>query len=97
VFDPHIDKADARQLLKEIARSLRELSRDRLVLVSFARCTNNEYEKSLLPAFDKRIEITDVDNNRILQIHVYNQPCKRKVLSSWVTPRKETLTLVPSR
>jgi hypothetical protein len=98
VFDPHIDKADARQLLKEIARSLRELSRDRLVLVSFARCTNNEYEKSLLPAFDKHIEITDnVDNSRILQIHVYNQPCKRKVLSSWVTPRKETLTLVPSR
>ena len=38
------------------------LSKDRLVVASFARC-NNEYEKSLLPVFDKRIEITnDVDN-----------------------------------
>jgi hypothetical protein len=98
VFDPHIDRADARQLLKEIARSLKNLSKDRLVLVSFAQCNNNEYEKSLLLAFDKRIEITDnVDNSRILQINVYNQLCKRKVISSWVTLRKETLMLVPSR
>jgi hypothetical protein len=29
VFDPHIDKADAKELLKEIARSLRKLSKDR--------------------------------------------------------------------
>ena len=35
VFDPHIDKADAKQLIKEIARSLRKLSKDRLVIVSF--------------------------------------------------------------
>jgi DNA-directed RNA polymerase subunit RPC12/RpoP len=98
VFDPHTDKADASQLIKEIARSLKKLSRDRLVLVSFDHSTNNEYERSLLPVFDKRIEITDdVDNNRILQINVNNQLCKRKVLSSWVTLRKETLMLVPSR
>ena len=97
VFDPHIDKADAKQLIKEISRSLRKLSKERLVIVSFAHL-NNEYEKSLLPSFDKSIEITDnVDNNRILQINVYNQLCKRKVLSSWVSLRKETLMLVPSR
>jgi hypothetical protein len=99
VFDPHIDKADARQLIKEIARSLKKLSRDRLVLVSFSRCNNNEYEKSLLPAFDKRIEITDeVDNSkRIVHMKMYNQPFKRRVLFSCAALRKETLMLVPSR
>ena len=96
-FDPHIDKVDAKRLIKEIVRSLKKLSEDRLVLVSFARNSNNDYEKSLLPAFDKHIEIRDnVDNSRILQINVYNQLCKREVLSSWVTLRKETLMLVPS-
>ena len=96
-FDPHIDKIDAKRLIKEIVRSLKKLSEDRLVLVSFARNSNNDYEKSLLPAFDKHIEIRDnVDNSRILQINVYNQLCKREVLSSWVTLRKETLMLVPS-
>jgi hypothetical protein len=99
VFDPHIDKADARQLIKEIARSLKKLSRDRLVLVSFSRCNNNEYEKSLLPAFDNRIEITDeVDNSkRILHMKMYNQPFKSKVLFSCAALRNETLMLVPSR
>jgi phage FluMu protein Com len=93
VFDPHIDKVDAKRLIKEIARSLRILSKERLVVVSFSHC-NNEYEKSLLPVFDKRIEITnDVDNIRMLQLKVYN---KRKVCSC-VALRKETLTLVPSR
>jgi hypothetical protein len=97
-FDPHIDKGNAKRLIKEIARSLRKLSKDRLVIVSFAHCNNNEYEKSLLPAFDKRIGISDnINNSRILQTNVYNQLCKRKVLSSWVTLRKDTLIHVPSR
>jgi hypothetical protein len=94
VFDPHIDKTDAKRLIKEISSLLKKLSKDRLVVVSFARC-NNEYEKSLLPVFDKRIEITnDVDNIRILRIKVYNkwkEDCRNSVL------RKDTLTFVPSR
>ena len=45
VFDPHIDKTDAKRLMKEISRSLSKLSKDRLVVVSFAHC-NNEYDKS---------------------------------------------------
>jgi DNA-directed RNA polymerase subunit RPC12/RpoP len=94
VFDPHIDKADANHLLKEIARALKKLSKDRLVIVSFSHC-NNEYEKSLLPVFDKCIEITnDVDNIRILRMKVYN---KRKEESSCAALRKETLTLMPAR
>jgi DNA-directed RNA polymerase subunit RPC12/RpoP len=94
VFDPHIDKADAKQLIKEIGGSLKKLSKERLVIVSFSHC-NNEYEKSLLPVFDKRIEITnDVDNIKILRMKVYN---KRKEDCRDSALRKDTLTLVPSR
>ena len=97
VFDPHIDKVDAKRLIKEIGRSLRMLSKDRFVIVSFAR-RNNEYEKSLLPVFDKGIEITnDVDNSSLLWMQVYNRTIERKEESRYVALRKETLTLVPSR
>jgi hypothetical protein len=34
VSDPHIDKVDAKQLVKEIATSIRKISEDRLVVVS---------------------------------------------------------------
>src|SRR5918992_4570440 len=40
VSDPHIDKADAKQLIKEIASWIRKLSEDRFVLVSFAHCNS---------------------------------------------------------
>jgi Rad51 len=97
VFDPHIDKADAKYLIKEISSSLRRLSKDRFVIVSFAH-RNNEYEKSLLPVFDKRIEITnDVDNRSLLRMKVYNQSFKGKEQSSCAALRKEILTLMPAR
>src|SRR5919106_6615428 len=48
--DPHIDKADAKQLIKEIASWIRKLSEDRFVIVSFAHC-HSQYEASVLPAF----------------------------------------------
>jgi hypothetical protein len=73
VSDPHLDKADAKHLIKEISRSLRKLSKDRLVIVSFSH-RNNEYERLLLPVFDKCIEITsDVHDFRMLQLKVYNK------------------------
>jgi hypothetical protein len=43
--DAHIDKVDAKQL---VASSIRKLSKDGFVLVSFAQC-NSEYKKSLFP------------------------------------------------
>jgi hypothetical protein len=46
--DPHIDKIDAKNLIKEISSSLRKLSEDRLVIVSFVHC-NVEYNHALLP------------------------------------------------
>lgn len=95
--DPHIDKTDAKNLIKEITSSLRKLSKDRLVIVSFVHC-NVEYNQALLPVFNKRIEITeDTDNHRLLQTDIYNRPFKRKVLSHSAALRKEDLTLVPSR
>jgi hypothetical protein len=97
VSDPHIDKGDAHHLIEEIARSFRRLSKDRFVVVSFARC-NSEYEKSLLPIFDKRIEITeDVDNSELLQMNLFYRPFKSKVLTDNVPLSKETVTLAPSK
>ena len=92
VFDPHLDKVDAKRLIQEIGRSLRKLSKERLVVVSFARC-NNEYEKSLFPVFDKRIEITNDAYNTRMLLKVYN---KQKE-SSCTSLRKEALTLTPAR
>src|SRR5215208_7133914 len=77
VSDPHTDKADAKNLTKEIASSLRKISKDSFIIVSFAHC-NTEYERFLLPAFDKCIEITNnnnidnIDNGMTLQIDIDN-------------------------
>jgi hypothetical protein len=56
--DPHIDKVDSKQLIKEIASSIRTLSEDRFVIASFLP-SNYTYEKRLMPVFDNMIEITD--------------------------------------
>jgi DNA-directed RNA polymerase subunit RPC12/RpoP len=73
ISDPHTDKVDAKNLTKEIASSLRKISKDRFIIVSFTHC-NMEYEKFLSPAFDKCIEITNnnSDNGKILQIDINN-------------------------
>ena len=73
VSDPHTDKVDAKNLTKEIASSLRKISKDRFIIVSFAHC-NMEYEKLLFPVFDKYIEITNnnIDDGKILQIDINN-------------------------
>jgi catalase len=66
--DPHIDKKDAKQLIKEIASSLRKLSEDRFVLVSFGHC-DKKYERYLLPILDNVVEVTDdANDDRILQV-----------------------------
>jgi F0F1-type ATP synthase delta subunit len=80
--DPHIDKADAKKLIKEI--------------VSIAHC-NSVYEKLLLLLFDKHINITDsMDDNKILQINVH-RVFKRKELWNNVPLRKTELALAPQR
>ena len=96
VSDPHIDKADAKHLIKEISSSLRRLSKDRFVIVSFADC-NCEYEKPLMSVFEKRIEITDdIDDGKLLQTKLYDRPFKRNGLSRNASLRRTELTLVSS-
>src|SRR5215218_5183304 len=103
VSDPHADKADAKNLTKEIASSLRKISKDRFIIVSFAHC-NIEYEKLLLPAFDKYIEITNnIDDGKILQIDINNHnnhAMNRRKGFRYSKPMmlsKRELLLVPSR
>jgi hypothetical protein len=99
VSDPHIDKVDAKRLIKEIASSIRKLSKDRFILVSFAHC-NSKYEKSLLPVFSGCIEITEnVENSGVLQLTVHGRNDKKKDFSSFRTLRlnKGELLLVPTR
>ncbi len=103
VSDPHADKADAKNLTKEIASSLRKISKDRFIIVSFAHC-NIEYEKLLLPAFDKYIEITNnIDDGKILQIDINNHnnhAMNRRKGYRYSKPTrlsKRELLLVPSR
>ena len=68
VSDPHADKADAKNLIKEIASSLRKVSKERFIIVSFAHC-NMEYQKLLLPVFDNCIEITNnIDDARFYKL-----------------------------
>jgi hypothetical protein len=94
--DPHIDKADAKKFIKEIASSIRKLSKGGFVTVSLAHY-NSEYEKLLLPLFDKCINITNItDDNKILQIDVH-RVFKRKEPWNTVPLRKTELALVPRR
>jgi hypothetical protein len=95
--DPRIDKVDAKQLIREIASSIRKLSKDGFIAVSFAHC-NSEYEKLLLTLFDKHISLTNnIDDNRILQINVHDRCFKRKELGSSVALRVAELALAPRR
>jgi hypothetical protein len=99
--DHHIDKADAKRIIKEIAASITERSEDRFVVVSMTHC-NREYEKPLFPAFDNMIRITnDIENSRSLRLKVSSQ--KRtaggKGIHSPLSTklRKQELLLVPPR
>jgi hypothetical protein len=99
VSDPNIDKLDAKQLIKEIASSIRKLSKDGFVIVSFAHC-NSEHEKPLLPVFDNMIEMTnDVDDSRVSLIGVkrVSHTMKRRDLRSKEPTRlsERELLLVP--
>jgi hypothetical protein len=104
ISDPHTDKVDTKNLTKEIASSLRKISKDRFIIVSFAHC-NIEYEKLLLPAFDKYIEITNnnIDDGKILQIEINNHnnhAMNRRKGFRYSKPTrlsKRELLLVPSR
>jgi hypothetical protein len=97
--DPNIDLDEAIFLIKEIIISIRKTLDNTLVVVSFQQYNNNdhhhksyaEYDKILLPRFDKRIEITKNNNDsnsniNLLDVKVYNnnkqskKNCSRSLL-----------------
>jgi hypothetical protein len=97
--DPNIDLDEAIFLIKEIIISIRKTLDNTLVVVSFQQYNNNdhhhksyaEYDKILLPRFDKRIEITRNNNDsnsniNLLDVKVYNnnkqskKNCSRSLL-----------------
>jgi hypothetical protein len=101
VSDPHIDKADAKQLVKEIAASIRKMSVESFVVISTTQC-NHKYEKHFLPAFDKVIRITNnIENSKVLQVSVHNQndDTEKEDIRSAISIMscKRELMLVPSR
>jgi hypothetical protein len=83
--DPNIDHNEAIFLIKEIINSIKKTLDKTLVVVSFQQQHNNhksyaEYDKILLPRFDKRIEITrnnnsinDSSNIKLLDVKIYNK------------------------
>jgi hypothetical protein len=90
--DPNIDHNEATSLIKEIMNSIKNTLDKTLVAVSFQQHNNHksyaEYEKILLPRFDKRIEITrnnnsinDSSNIKLLDVKIYNKSknCIRNV------------------
>jgi hypothetical protein len=95
--DPHIDKVDAKQPIKEITSSIRKLSKDGFVAISFAH-GQSEYEKSFLSLFNMYMNVSNgIDDNRILQINVHNRDFKRKELRRRVALTKAELAFVPQR
>jgi hypothetical protein len=91
--DPHIDKADAKKLIKEIASSIRKLSEERFVIISFNHLP--EYDKHLLPVFDHTIDMSAaVGSIGLLQTRVHNQHVGTKGTSTGVVLRKSDLSFV---
>jgi hypothetical protein len=101
VSDPHIDKVDAKQLIKETAASIGKISEDKSVVISTTPY-NRKYERLLLPFFDNVIRVTnDIKDGKVLQADVRNQNHRiggkgsRFVISTQL--RRRELSLVPSK
>jgi hypothetical protein len=99
--DPHINRIDAKNLIKEISSSLRKLTKDWFVIVSFTH-SNRQYMKPLITVFDKCIKITNtIDNSIIMRIDINspNRVLKRKDINYDRSIRlsDREILLVPTR
>jgi hypothetical protein len=66
---------EARHIIKEIINSLRRLSNNASVMVSFKYTPPSKYYQMLIPYFDKCIHITndESDNGLIVEVTHYNK------------------------
>lgn len=99
--DPHINRIDAKNLIKEISSSLRKLTKDWFVIVSFTH-SNRQYMKPLITVFDKCIKITNtIDNSIVMRIDINspNRVLKRKDINYDRSIRlsDREILLVPTR
>ena len=99
--DPHINRIDAKNLIKEISSSLRKLTKDWFVIVSFTH-SNRQYMKPLITVFDKCIKITNaIDNSIVMRIDINspNHILKRKDINYDRSIRlsDREILLVPTR
>jgi hypothetical protein len=99
--DPHINRIDAKNLIKEISSSLRKLTKDWFVIVSFTH-SNRQYTKPLITVFDKCIKITNtIDNSIVMRIDINspNRVLKRKDINYDRSIRlsDREILLVPTR
>jgi hypothetical protein len=94
--DAHIDKVEAKQLIKEIASSIRKLSEDRFVIASFLP-SEYTHKKWLMPVFDNMIEIIDeIENDKILRVKVTSHTSeRRKLVKQSINIKENQLRLVP--
>jgi hypothetical protein len=73
---------EVRPIIKEIINSLRQISNNACVIVSFNYTLPSEYYQMLIPYFDKCIGITndESDNGLIVEVHYkkkYNRIIRR--------------------
>jgi hypothetical protein len=69
---------EARPIIKEIINSLRRLSNNASVIVSFNYTLPSEYYQMLIPYFDKRIQTNDEsDNGLIVEVTHYKKKDNR--------------------
>jgi len=77
--DPQTRIKEARPIIKEIINSLRRLSNNASVIVSFNYTLQSEYYQMLIPYFDKCIHITndEFDNGLLVEVTHYNKKDNR--------------------
>jgi len=82
---------EARSIIKEFINSLRRLSNNASVIVSFNYTLPSEYYQMLIPYFDKCIHITndESDNGLILEVTHY----KKKDNSETIDESKTTVVI----
>ena len=88
IDEPQIKYREATYLIQEIARAISQLPKDILVIVTLYE-SQNKYDKLVLPAFDKRIEIEEGG----LKARLFNN---RQMLSEFSIANTD-LRLVASR